>query len=251
MKNLLFTIAFITSTICTSAQKVYFIYLQSDNYSPFYVKMNDRIYSSTNSGYLILSNLLDSVYTFSIGFPSSQSEAKFTVKLSSKDKGFLIKNFNSGLGLFDLQNLTITNEEKDEAPKNISFIKRNDDFSSLLSKAANDTSLLYAVVRTPVEDVTLQEAQPKPEEAIQKTEETHLLKDTATAVVLNAETVSGTKQPDSMVVVQSGTEEKKDGDMTGKTSEGAIQKGTLLLLLSPNNLNRRRQIVQKLWVQIV
>jgi len=227
MKNLLFTIAFITSTICTSAQKVYFIYLQSDNNSSFYVKMNDRIYSSTNSGYLILSNLLDSAYTFSIGFPSSQSEAKFTVKLSSKDKGFLIKNFNSGLGLFDLQNLTITNEEKDEAPKNISFIKRNDDFSSLLSKAANDTSLLYAVVRIPVEDVTLQEAQPKPEEAAQKTEETHLLKDTGTAIVLNAETESGTKQPDSVVVIQAGTETKKEGDIAVKTSEETSQKGSV------------------------
>src|SRR5436190_4357771 len=213
MKNLLFIIAFITSTICTSAQKVYFIYLQSDNNSPFYVKMNDRIYSSTVSGYLILSNLLDSAYTFSIGFPSSQSEAKFTVRLSSKDKGFLIKNFNSGLGLFDLQSLTITNEEKDEAPKNISFIKRNDDFSSLLSKAANDTSLLYAVVRTPVEDVTLQDSQPKPEEATQKTEEPHQLNDTTAILVLNTEATAATKQSDSAVVIQSGSEIKKDGEM--------------------------------------
>src|SRR5678815_3348942 len=107
MKNLLFTIAFITSTICTSAQKVYFIYLQSDNNSSFYVKMNDRVYSSTASGYLILSNLLDSAYSFSVGFPSSQAEAKFMIKINSKDKGFLIKNFNSGLGLFDLQTLTV------------------------------------------------------------------------------------------------------------------------------------------------
>jgi hypothetical protein len=227
MKNLLFTIAFITSTICTSAQKVYFIYLQSDNYSPFYVKMNERIYSSTVSGYLILSNLVDSAYTFSIGFPSSQSEAKFTVRLSSKDRGFLIKNFNSGLGLFDLQNLTITNEEKDEAPKNISFIKRNDDFSSLLSKAANDTSLLYAVVRTTVDDVTIQESQPKPEESIQKTEETHLPKDTAAIVVSNTEATSATKQPDSVVAIQSASEIKKDGDMTGKTSEETIPKGSV------------------------
>ena len=227
MKNLLFTIAFITSAICSSAQKVYFIYVQSDNNSPFYVKMNDRIYSSTVSGYLILSNLLDSAHTFTIGFPSSQSEAKFTVRLSSKDKGFLIKNFNSGLGLFDLQSLTITNEEKDQAPKNISFIKRNDDFSSLLSKAANDTSLLYAVVRTPVEDVTLQDSQPKPEEATQKTEEPHQLNDTTAILVLNTEATAATKQPDSAVVIQSGSEIKKDGEMAGKTSEEAIQKGSV------------------------
>src|SRR5574337_73802 len=147
MRNLLLIIAFVACSVYASAQKAYFIYLQSDNGSPFYIKMNDKIYSSATSGYLILSNLVDSTYNFSIGFSSSQSESRFIVQLAGKDRGFLIKNFDSGLGLFDLQNLTITYPQKDDAPKNIAYIKRNDDFSSLLSKAARDTTLLYAVVR--------------------------------------------------------------------------------------------------------
>ena len=225
MKNLLFIIAFIASTVCAFAQKVYFIYLQSDNNSSFYVKMNDRVYSSTASGYLILSNLLDSAYSFSVGFPSSQAEAKFMIKINSKDKGFLIKNFNSGLGLFDLQTLTVTNEQKDDSPKNISFIKRNDDFSSLLSKAANDTTLLYAVVRIPVEDVTVQEPQPSLEETTKKTDETSV-KDTVAVVIAVGETISATKQPDSVAVIQSGSEIKTEGDITGKSTGQAIQNGS-------------------------
>jgi len=225
MKNLLFIIAFIASTVCASAQKVYFMYLQSDNNSSFYVKMNDRVYSSTASGYLILSNLLDSAYSFSVGFPSSQAEAKFMIKINSKDKGFLIKNFNSGLGLFDLQTLTVTNEQKDDSPKNISFIKRNDDFSSLLSKAANDTTLLYAVVRIPVEDVTVQEPQPSLEETTKKTDETSV-KDTVAVVIAVGETISATKQPDSVAVIQSGSEIKTEGDITGKSTGQAIQNGS-------------------------
>jgi len=193
--------------------------------------MNDRIYSSTASGYLILSNLLDSTYSFSIGFPSSQSEAKFTIRINSKDKGFLIKNFNSGLGLFDLQNLTVTNEQKDDSPKNISFIKRNDDFSSLLSKAANDTTLLYAVVRIPVEAVTIQDPQPSLQETTMKKEEIHL-KDTVAVVMASGEIVSTTKQQDSVAILQSGSEIKKEGDVTGKNSEQVIQNGSIAVIAS-------------------
>jgi hypothetical protein len=175
MKNLLLLLAFIVSGVCASAQKVYFIYLQSDNNSPFYVKMNDKIYSSSTAGYLILSNLVDSAYNFSVGFPSSPTESRFTVPLEAKDRGFLIKNFDSGLGLFDLQRLNIIREQKDESPKNISYIRRNDDFSYLLSKAAKDTSLLYAVVRIKDEDVAMQKEQPNTLKADAKTEEATLL----------------------------------------------------------------------------
>jgi hypothetical protein len=231
MKNLLFTLVFITSAICVSAQKVYFIYLQSDNYAPFYLKMNDKIYSSTTSGYLILSNLFDTTYTFSIGFPSSQSESRFTVKLNSKDKGFLIKNFSAGLGLFDLQNLTITNEQKDDAPKNISFIKRNDDFSSLLSRAAHDTTLLYAVVRVPEEDVAIQGPQPQPEETSQKTEEVRLLKDTNVAVT-TAETLSEPKSQDSLALLRSGSETRKEGGVADKTADNTLQMAAIAAVVT-------------------
>jgi hypothetical protein len=205
MRNLLLIIAFIGCSICASAQKVYFIYLQTDNSGPFYVKMNDKIYSSASSGYLILPNLVDSTYNFSIGFPSSQSESRFTVVLGGKEHGFLIKNFESGLGLFDLQSLTITNAQKDESSKNISYIRRDDEFSSRLSKAAKDTTLLYAVVRVREDNATIKKEEPK-----QTVVETVLNKDTS--IIASAQTgiTLETKKPDSTSVVPSVNEVKKE-----------------------------------------
>lgn len=210
MRNLLLIVAFTFSCVCASAQKVYFIYLQSDNGSPFYIKMNDKIYSAATSGYLILSNLVDSTYNFSIGFPSSQSESRFIIALGGKDRGFLIKNFDSGLGLFDLQNLTITHALKDESAKNISYIRRNDDFSSLLSKAAKDTTLLYAVVRIQGDDVATKKEEAKKEEPKQAAIETVVAKDTSLGSSTQTDIALETNKPDSTSAVQLNNEVKHD-----------------------------------------
>lgn len=210
MRNLSLIVAFIASSICASAQKVYFIYLQSDNSSQFYVKMNDKIYSSAASGYLILPNLIDSTYNFSIGFPSSQSESRFTVTLGGNDHGFLIKNFDSGLGLFDLQSLTITNARKDESEKNISYVRRNDDFSSLLSKAARDTTLLYAVVRAKEEDVAVKKEELKKEEPKQVAVETIPAKDTLVAAGIQTDIALETQKQDSTSITVTNNEIRKE-----------------------------------------
>ena len=231
MKNLLLVVVFVASAICASAQKVYFMYLQSENSSPFYVKMNDKIHSSATSGYLILSNLVDSSYNFSIGFPALQSEARFTVKLGAKDRGFLIKNFESGTGLFDLQNLTIINQHKDDSPKNISYLRRNDDFSFLLSKAANDTSLLYTVVRTQEEVVTAPEPQLQSEEQ-RKTEVAIVSGDTA--VVSSTQTVisSEVKNQDSVAIAQPTSQTKTEVDITNTSANDGLQKDSMVAFAS-------------------
>lgn len=218
MRNLLLIIAFVACSVYASAQKAHFIYLQSDNSSPFYLKMNDKIYSSATSGYLILSDLVDSTYNFSIGFPSSQSESRFIVPLAGKDRGFLLKNFDSGLGLFDLQNLTITYPEKDDAPKNIAYIKRNDDFSSLLSKAARDTTLLYAVVRLKEEDAPVKKEEPK-----SYTDQTTTVKDSFETANSQADLALGSKRtgPDSLSVepLNPGIKKEQTANLTTGDSE--------------------------------
>jgi hypothetical protein len=226
MKNLFLFLAFVAIAVCASAQKVYFIYLQSDDSSPFYVKMSDKIYSSSASGYLILSNLVDSTYNFSIGFPSSQSESKFTVGLETRDRGFLIKNFDSGLGLFDLQRLTIVREQKDDSPKNISYIRRNDDFSSLLSKAAKDTSLLYAVVRIEG-DVVTQMQQPKTTESNQKTEESALSKDTVAPEQLKTDVALEEKKQDTIETSQPISETITTEDIANTSVKDEMKKDTI------------------------
>src|SRR4030095_1118516 len=82
----LFVLLFIASS-SLKAQKVYFIYLQTDNQQPFYARMGEKIYNSTSSGYLILSNLRDSIYLVNIGIQGSQApDQPYSITVNRKDQ---------------------------------------------------------------------------------------------------------------------------------------------------------------------
>jgi len=128
------------------AQKVYFIYLQTDNQQPFYARMGEKVYSSTASGYLILSNLRDSVYSLKIGVPASQVlDQPYSITVNKKDQGFLIKNFGEkGWGLFNLSSMAITMPASNSLNpvQTVKTEKREDNaFTNLLAKAADDSTI--------------------------------------------------------------------------------------------------------------
>jgi hypothetical protein len=130
-------------SVTASAQKLYFVYLQSEADQPFYVKLNDKVHSSSASGYLILSKLRDTAYSITLGFAQNKGpEQNFSININRKDHGYLIKNFGEkGWGLFDLQTLEVIMAAGAKAA-----ITRPDDanesgFTAILSKAADDPSL--------------------------------------------------------------------------------------------------------------
>jgi hypothetical protein len=144
MSKLLLCILFVAGSISASTQKVYFIYIQSENEQPFFVKMNEKVHSSSATGYCILSMLRDSTYTFTVGFPQQKfPEQKFQVPIRSRDYGFLLKNFaEKGWGLFDLQTLAVQMplvENKDASFRTEK--KEVSAFTDILAKAADDPSL--------------------------------------------------------------------------------------------------------------
>ena len=144
-KLLLFCVAACLSVVA-SAQKVYFLYLQSDDHTPFYVRLGDKIHSSAASGYLIIPNLTDSTYTFGLGFAkNTNAETTFSVSINQNDKGFVIKNFESGLALFDFRDLSIVKANTVQTDNTV-YETRSDNFSAVLSKAANDPGLLKVPV---------------------------------------------------------------------------------------------------------
>lgn len=110
MKNFLsiFFISFFLSHV--SAQEKHFVFIQSDTKQPFYVSLNNRLYSSTASGYVIIPKLTNGNYNFSIGFAqNAYPEQSFSCIVQDKDLGYNLKNFNEkGWGLFNLQSLDIT-----------------------------------------------------------------------------------------------------------------------------------------------
>lgn len=170
MNKLFLVFLFAAITLNAASQKVYFIYLQSESEQPFFVKMNDKVYSSSATGYLILSKLYDTTYSFKIGFPQGKCpEQEFAVSLGRKDHGYLLKDFGEkGWGLFDLQTLsvqmssspTLKLEEKPKAEtKDVSA------FTEMLSKASDDPSLKEKPVAQRTEEKPIVKTETKTEPA--------------------------------------------------------------------------------------
>lgn len=202
MNKFVLCLSFFIVSLAASAQKVYFIYIQSEQEQPFFVKMNEKVYSSTAAGYLILSKLHDSTYHFTIGFPNEKfPEQKFSVVMSRKDHGYLLKNFGEkGWGLFNLQTLAVQMAEGDKKTSLIRTEKMAEvtPFTDILARAADDSTLRErpVIVKTeekkPVETVkTTPEPPPATTRApeIKKEEPVVTIKDTPT-----------TTQPETAVV---------------------------------------------------
>ncbi|HMK26986.1 MAG TPA: DUF4476 domain-containing protein [Chitinophagaceae bacterium] len=194
---LLFSLASLTGF----SQKVYFVYLQSENEQGFYVKMNASVRSSSASGYLILSKLRDTTYNFAVGFPQNKwPEQNFSVSINKKDHGYLLKNFGEkGWGLFDLQTLSVQmavsgsakiEEKKMEENKDVSI------FTDILSKAADDPSLKEKSAETKIEE---KKVETLVQETVSKENPKELAKDTV--AIKPVEIIAKSEQPK--------TEEKK------------------------------------------
>lgn len=144
MKQLLYLISILTlffsPAICL-AQLNHFIYLQTENKQPFYVKMDKKIFNSTISGYMIIPKLHDSIYNFSIGFLNAENkEHDFSCSINNKDVGYLVKNFDDkGWGLFNLQSLQVVMSGTKE--QDIARTSKTDAFSNLLSDVVNDPAI--------------------------------------------------------------------------------------------------------------
>lgn len=86
----------------------YFIYIQHDSGTPFYVKKDNELLSSTHAGYIIIPQLKRGDYQLTLGLPGNRvPEASFEVSLTGKgDRGFLLKEADKKLQLFALDDLS-------------------------------------------------------------------------------------------------------------------------------------------------
>lgn len=144
IQRFLFIICLVIS-FNVQAQQNHFIYIQADGKQPFYVKLDKKIYSSSASGYLILSKLKAGGYDLMIGFPQNEwPEQSIQCKVDDNDQGYLLKNFgDKGWGFFDLQSLNIlmaTNTKAIKKPDTLAEVK-TDAFSNMLSEVVNDPTI--------------------------------------------------------------------------------------------------------------
>src|SRR5262245_35519226 len=205
MKQILLICFFALLASGLSAQKIYFIYLQTETGEPFFVRMNDKLYSSESPGYLILPRLRDSTYKFKLGFPSKDIDLDFTASINKKDHGYLIKNLGEkGWGLFDLQSLDLqmssSNAKKETGfENNTNSNVQVNAFTALLAKATDDPSLRQNAVFA-------KETETKPAvvQAIQKEEKRPAVTDAVVKEVpkdapKGSVSTSGEKRPDETI----------------------------------------------------
>jgi len=154
-KNISFILFLLISALVHS-QKVYFVYLQTENQQPFYIRMGEKVTYSSSSGYLVLPQLRDSTYDLKIGGVDLQqsNEQLFSITVKTKDQGFLLKNFvEKGWGLFNLQNFEVLMNQSNSTKIPVSVAKKEaNSFTDLLSKAADDSTLNEKVVNNKKEN---------------------------------------------------------------------------------------------------
>ncbi|HTH32502.1 MAG TPA: DUF4476 domain-containing protein [Lacibacter sp.] len=159
-------------SIQAKSQLNHFIYLQTDNQQPFYIKYNNRIISSSSTGYLILPKLKDGVVDFTVGFPkSNQQEQQFSYTMDKVDKGFLLKNFSDkGWGLYDLQTSSIVYASAKPTSTNTTtgstVTPANDPFSNMLSKVTQDSTVKTVTVVKETKPVIVDTPKPQKTEIV-------------------------------------------------------------------------------------
>jgi hypothetical protein len=154
-KLFLFLILFVGFHIYGVSQVNRFILLQTADASPFYIKLNKKILSSTSTGYLIIPKC-SGVVQFSLGLANSIDETVFEVDIKEKDKGFLVKKMQDNkLALFDWQTTDLlyayepkkevinTNTEITTAAVKTTVNKQNEDIGleKMLQTSTGDNSI--------------------------------------------------------------------------------------------------------------
>lgn len=250
----LFVFLLFSSSIL-KAQKVYFIYLQTDNQQPFYARLGEKIYNSTPSGYLILSNLRDSNYSVNIGIQESQTrDQAYAITVNRKDQGFLIKDFGEkGWGLFNLNTMAIIMPATNSigAVQTVKTEKREDNaFTNLLAKVADDSTIKEKpIIEKPVEkktDATIL-ATDKKEEPKNETKEIIPSKEE-----IKKEITIIDKKEEPKVDTSAHTEQIKENRNTAERKADSISaaKATEAELSKQENL-RRQDSLEKLGMETI
>jgi hypothetical protein len=150
MKLVCFAMALVMAFITDATAQRSFLFLQDAERRPFYIRMGEESYSSSDGGHLILSSLTDSVYAMFIGFPGSRfPEQLFNIDMKG-DRGFELKSAEGRLQLFDLGSNEILTPVG-SGVKEGQGIRKDDSYSMLMADVVDDTAVLYSAVQDVVQ----------------------------------------------------------------------------------------------------
>jgi hypothetical protein len=139
MKKMLQFALVLFISIATRAQQNYFAYVQTDNKQTFYIKVKDKIISSSAAGYLVIPKLATGTYELTVGFPQNQWVPQpFNITIGTKDVGYILKNFGEkGWGLYNIQTMEVSMNGLPASSTLKTPANDDDIFANTLSGAAN------------------------------------------------------------------------------------------------------------------
>ena len=223
------------------AQQNHFVYIQTDNKQPFYVKFDKKIYSSSASGYLIVSKLKAGFYTFVVGFPKNEwAEQNIRFVVQEKDYGHLLKNFGEkGWGFFNLQTLNVLMaDEPGKAPAQPTVAEsKPDTFSNMLSTVVDDPTIKQ---NEPVKKVEAQQASIQPQKVVEPVKEKFETEKKVTvqgAEPINEKVTAILPTPPIIVtpVLKKNTTKSAEGTQIVYVDTASGIMDTISILIPPNN----------------
>lgn len=169
MRPLFFSFVFLLFSVHLHAQQFHFAYLQTDDKQPFYVRVNDKTYSSSSAGYLVIPKLVAGQYNLVVGFPKNQWPMQnLSIEIKDKDLGYLLKNFGEkGWGLFNIQTMDVAYASNQAPPKAKTEQNSGGGFSDILADVVNTPSIKDKPKTEPAKPVPVSE--PAKEAAIVET----------------------------------------------------------------------------------
>lgn len=148
-------------SFCVNGQNLRFIYIQTENKQPFYVKMDKKYLSSSTSGYIIIAKLIEGAYPLTIGYPKNEwPELKVTLTVKDNNTGYLLRNSaNQNWSLINLQTTASIVAQKLPLPEKEEVASNGDEFAKILAEVVNDPSIRQVItVKKNTEAVTVGEA---------------------------------------------------------------------------------------------
>lgn len=156
----LFVFLMLGFAFTAKAQQNHFVYLQTDNGKPFYIKKDQKILSSSSEGYIILPGIASGVYQLKVGFPQKEyPEEAFSINVGDENEGFLIKHFeDKGLQLFNIETLALISGDRDTSSMVLASGSRDTNpFTEMLANVVKDSTILQnheVVVENPAKSLS-------------------------------------------------------------------------------------------------
>ena len=129
-------------SISLKAQSAHFLYIQSDNSQAFYVRLNNKVFSSSDAGYLIIPKLQSGKISLIIGFPKNKWNAlNYDIAIENKDLSFQLKKQDSlTWELYDEQTKQALLKNKTEQQQDL-IENINDEFSNVLAEVSDNPKI--------------------------------------------------------------------------------------------------------------